>query len=434
MGKIKDIYNNYVVRNMVYLGVGNGLSQLFNMVAVILITGFFCPTEYGKYAFMMSQALLLSVVADMGMRNIIIRDIARNLNEKISVFSTAFIIILLSNLLLFGIYFCYNHFLGELDLFQLLLISLYSVILCLNNLCESIFMGSQKMAPISFWNILTSSVWLLFIWVMPKEHISVNFLFVASLVLFATKFICCFIQLIAIRKYSLIGKVQRSKIIDLIVRSAPYLGLALVALPANYLSNNFLQLNSTEEQIGFFSLGQKLTNPLTVVFAIIFSATFPNMSVLWSNDKPKFFKTSEKGIAYFILFASFCSFLFCLLIEPVFKLFFDVQYLQAINVCKLMVWHVCLMGICSLIGTIWGAMNKEKLAFHTAIINAAINIPLLWLGSKYGAESISVAYIVSFSIFIVILWLVFLKTNKPRKEITYAWLPAILLFILSLYY
>ncbi|MCD7972283.1 MAG: oligosaccharide flippase family protein [Candidatus Azobacteroides sp.] len=428
---IKKIISTTVVKNIFYLGMGNGLIQLLSMLAVILITALLLPEEYGQYTFMTVQAQLIATIAELGMANIIIRSVARAKENKMKLFSPALLTMLLSNVGILLIYSIYNFFFGYFSIFQLVIIGLYSTVFCISKLCECLLIGAEKIRPLSIIGIFFALIWLFFVWLLPEKNISVETLFVASLLLLFFKIFALLFQIRVVEKYRLLYKIKKKDIFTLVKSSSPYFGLVLVALPANYLANNFLQINSTLEQVGFFSLGQKLTAPLMMLFNILFSALFPNISILWEDNQQKFYHVLEKGIFYFILFAACGAFLFSVLIKPVFLLLFSEEYLTSVNICKTQVWFTCMMGICNLTGTIWGAMNKEKLAFKMAVINSIINIPVLWFGSKYGGMGLSLAYVISFSIFMCILWPVFIKTNNINKKKSYVWIPFLALFIAS---
>ena len=430
--RIKKLVNNIVVRNIFYLGIGNGLIQLLGMIAVIVITAIFLPSEYGTYTYMMIQAQLIAAIADLGMRNIIIRDVARAKTNRMRLYFPALVAVVFSNVIIFLFYTIYNHFLGGFTNFQLILIGLYSFVYCVISLTENLLIGLERMLPLSLIGVSFALIWLCFVSFFPTKLISVEFLYLSSLLLLLLKFVALVIELKLKEKQKLFHEIKNpNEILTLVKKSLPFFGLVLVALPINYLSNNFLQINSTMQEIGFFSLAQKLTSPLTMVFGILFSALFPNISILWEENREKFHKVVEKGIMYFILFAAGGAFLFSLLIKPVFHLFFTDEYNASIDVCKTQIWFVCLMGISSLAGTIWGAMNREKLSFKMAAINAMINVPLLWIGSKYGASGLSFSYVLSFLLFTTILWPVFVKTNKINKKRSFIWFPVVIMMVAS---
>lgn len=426
----KQLTKHIVVKNILYLGVGNGLTQLIGMIAVILITDMLLPAEYGIYTFMLIQAQLIATVSELGTRNIIIREVARAKKDRLEVFSTSVASIFISSILVLLLYAVYNYFLGHFTLLQLAFIGVYSLLFCLSSVCESLFIGMQKMLPTSLTGSISALVWLLFIYLYPQD-MTIMLLFGVSTLLLLLKMVVYLLVLKYKERQTIFYSVNYKKIRSLIKKSLPYFGLVLVALPANYLSINFLKINSTAEQIGFFSLAQKICSPLTMLFTVLFSALFPNLSVLWEKSKERFKEVQTKGIVYFILIGAVAAFCFSIVLKPFFGYFFSPEYAPSINICRFQIWFTVLMGICNLIGIMWGAMNREKLAFQMAVVNSALNIPLLWLGSKYGGLGLSIAYVVSFSIFMLPLWYMFLKSNSINKKISYIWLVVGLLFAVS---
>jgi O-antigen/teichoic acid export membrane protein len=219
---------------------------------------------------------------------------------------------------------------------------------------------------------------------------------------------------------------------ELLKESWPFLSLSLLMLPINYFSNNFLDINSTQVELGYFNLAQKLMMPVTLVIGFALSAIFPNLSSLWAEDKERFYRIVTNGIKYFIIAALVLCFTFTMFARELVVILFTDEYLPAIQVCQLQIWFVFLMSVNSLIGIIWASTNKEKLILKTGIVNAIISTPLLFYTSRFGALGLSYGYIISFAIFEVYLWIVFVRSeNLPKREGIFLWLIAIFLFFVS---
>ncbi|MFZ4456097.1 MAG: oligosaccharide flippase family protein [Bacteroidales bacterium] len=429
---IKKITSHKVFQNFSVLMIGNILMQLLNVIAIIYVTKIFRPESFGLFSYMISQSLLLATVADLGIRNIAIRTIARDISLKNKIISTSVISILISNFVLYLIYYIYNYKFGSLSNTQVLLVSISSFVICLSAITEYAFIGLQKMANIAMSGIAYSLIWLTIVLLLRGHEISINLLFLFYISTTAIKPLILGVKLIL--KFNL--KLELANFFSnykiLLKESSPYWGLVLVALPANYLANNFLEINSTIDQVGYFSLATKFALPISMILNVLLSALFPNISVIWASDPDRFNRLVNKSVPIFIITGGILAFFLTIILKPIFNIFFASEYLSAVLICKIQVWYTVLMGCCSLIGTIWGAMNKEKLAFKMAIINSIINTPLLWFGSKYGGYGLSIAYVLSFAIFMVLLWVTFLKTNYLKKRSSFAWLVVSVLFALSL--
>jgi len=315
---------------------------------------------------------------------------------------------------------------------EVALISMFGILNCLTNLFESVFIGHQKMLPISVINITTNAIWFGFVMLLPGENISVSFLFSAFIILNLAK---ALIQYWYLRhKNYVIGETANlyDSAIKLVKESWPFLSLTLLMLPVNYFSNNFLDINSSQEELGYFNLAQKLMMPINLIIGFALSAIFPNLSSLWTKDKEKFHRYITVGIKYFIISALILCFLFTLFAREVVVILFSDEYIPAIQVCQLQIWYVFLMSVNSSIGTIWASTNKEKLILQSGIINAILSTPLLFIGSKYGALGLSYGYVASFVIFEIYLWNKFKKSEQLKiKKDALMWISAAGLFLLS---
>lgn len=427
---IRKILNNRVLRNFSYLTVGSIVSQLFGIFTIIKITNLFAPNDYGLYTFILSQGILLFTIADLGITNVIIRNIARDkLRTNDLVFNGA-LVRLIAVLILAFLYILYNSLLGSLNSLQLVFVCLFTLINCFGNLFEIVFLGHEKMLPISLIKLSFSLIWFSIVFTLSPKFINVTFLFSTFLVLNAIKAILSFIIL----KYKnlLNGKVQNFWISSkkTLNESWPYFILVLIMMPVNHLSNNFLEINSQIEEVGYFNLSQKLLMPIEIIFGFALSAIFPNLSNMWIKNKDRFYNIITIGFKYFVIVALILCSLFTLFAREIVVLLFSSSYLPAVKVCQLQVWFLFMMTINSLIGTVLGAINKEKLILRIGIVNALISTPMLYFGSRYGAIGLSYGYVISFALGGIYVWYKFRRLVNINFNNS-IWILAIFLFIIS---
>jgi O-antigen/teichoic acid export membrane protein len=409
---VNRLKKSTVAKNFSYITMGSILAQGINLLSLVQIARIFRPDDYGMYTFLITQAFLLYTLGELGIRSIVIRTIARNKLTTGSVVYNGMLLRGTCVLLFFGCYAVYNYIGGSLSSIQLLLILFFALSYCISNLFEAAFWGHEKMLPPALINVTTSLIWLALVYLLPTKYLTVNGLF---FIYFLINLITGCSFYIILRKLNLlIGKKQPfvASTITLLRESWPYFSLILLNLPISYLSNNFLDINSSNDEIGYFNLAQKLTSPVSLIIGFSLSAIFPNLSSLWLKDQPRFARLVSRGVKLFLLFAVVVCFVFTLFAREVVLLFFSSEYFPVIDVCRLQIWYVFLMGFNSLIGTIWGATNKEKLLFTSGLVNALISTPLLYWGSFYGALGLSYGYVISFAIFEFYLWFLFRKTVK----------------------
>jgi len=431
---IKNIFKSKVFQNFSFLTIGSLLSQIVGLIIVLKISRVFLPTEYGFYTFIFAQSQLISTIGDLGMKNIIIRAISRNYSRTKDLIFNGIKLRIIATIILLFIYLIYNNLLGTLNGKEILILFLFALSGIIGNLFENAFIGQQKMFIPAVYNLAFSILMAFIIFILPISYYRVDILLAIQIVFSIIK--SGILYVIMLKKKVLVGEVQNFfiSVKQLLGESWPYFVLILVMLPTISFSNNFLDINSTKTEIAYFNLSQKLIGPITLVIGFALSSIFPNLSAMWINDKKRFEYITTNGTNFFILFALCLCFIFTIFSREIVLVLFTVKYQAAIEVCQLQIWYVLLMSINSLIGTIWGAVNKEKLILKTGIINALISTPLLYLGSKYGALGISYAYVVSFALFEIYLWIEFKKTMKTNLTNDFKiWGLVLISFLLSNY-
>ncbi|HET8962746.1 MAG TPA: lipid II flippase MurJ, partial [Chitinophagales bacterium] len=291
---------------------------------------------------------------------------------------------------------------------------------------------NQKMFPSSIINLGYSIIWFGIVFFLPSVGIEVNIIFLLYILINFVKFILYWASL----KHHklLVGHIKnfRTSSKQIVKESWPYFVLILIMLPLTSLSNNFLDINSTKEQIGYFNLSERLIGPLSLLITMMLTAIFPNLSALWVNDKAKFHNYLSKGFKIFMLVSMIFCFLFTMFAKEVVDLLFPKSYLPAVAVCQIQVWFLFLTSIDSLLGVVLGAANKEKLILRFGILYFMVCTPALYYGSNYGALGLSLSYVISFGSCLLYVWIIFKKSlNIKIRNDGYIWLLAFGLFGIS---
>jgi len=429
---IKNIVQHKVFKNFSYLTLGTAISQILSLLAVLKITKILLPDDYGLYTFILAQGALLLTIADLGVQTIIVRAIAREPEKTNDLVINGILLRALALVFVSVLYVTYNYFLGNLTVLELSLVFLFSLISCVGKLFEIVYIGNQKMLPPSIINLIYAFVWFAFVFLMPESLVNINNLVFIFLGINILKNLTFYFSL---KHYKLlIGKIQNFWISSksLVHESWPYFALTLVMLPYRKFSNNFLDINSTIEEVAFFNLSEKFIGPISMILDIALIAIFPNLSALWISNIAKFKIVLSEGFKYYMLLGILLSFLFTMFAFEILGFLFPPSYLPAVIVCQLQIWFLLLSSIDSMIGTILGATNNEKKILQLGILNSLFSTPIVYYGSKFGAMGLSVAYLTTFSVFQFYIWYVFKKSVGINiKDKVLMWGLAIVLFFIS---
>jgi O-antigen/teichoic acid export membrane protein len=428
----KTISKNKVVKNFSYLTSGSIVSQLLMLFTVIKITAVLSQDEYGTYSFIIAQGMLLLAISELGTKSIIIRAIARQPDQTKDIIVNGIKLRLLSMAVSLLLYFVYNHFLGNLNATQILLLGGYALATSLYYLLEHVFIGYQRMLYPSIIKTGVNLLYLITVLVLPISLFSIEILVGSYIVITLIQVISYYLLLQ--KENLIIGEITSflTSTRQLIFDSWPYFALMLLSLPILHFANNFLDINSTKEEVGYYNLAKKLMGPVQIVITFSLTAIFPNISAMFTENRRKFRNLISNGMSLFIgLTALFC-FCFALFSKDIILFIFSEKYLPATEVIQMQVWFLFLNGVSHFITVIFGAANREKQISKLAMINLIISAPLLYYGSFYGAVGISYGFILSSIIFTIYIWYQFksnLKINISNEKMT--WLLSICLFVVS---
>ncbi len=432
---IKKILGNIVFKNFSYLTIGTVIAQLISLITVLKITNLLNPDDYGLFTFLIAQGLLLLKIGDLGNRNIVIRTIARDPSRTNDLLVNGALIRVLAIIVLIFIYTLYNHYFGSLSFENLILLFIFSLLSCFSNLFELIFHGNQKMLPAAIINLVYSITWFFIVFFGLEKGVDVSYIF---LLYISVTLIKGGLFLAFIKYYNLFnGKIQNFAVSSkqIIKESWPYFAMILILLPLTSFSNNFLDINSNNEEIGYFNLSERLLGPISLVVGMSLSAIFPNLSEMWIKNKEKFYRYLSTGFGIYMLASMLVCFIFTLFSKEIVTLLFPESYLPAIEVSQMKVWYLFFTSIDSMLGVVLGAANREKLILRFSILYFIVCTPVLFYSSNFGALGISYGYVISYGICLIYVWLTFKKSlNIKIKHDGPIWLLALLLFIISYYF
>jgi O-antigen/teichoic acid export membrane protein len=408
---------NRVVRNFSILTFNNFFSQFIVLLASIKIARTLGPANFGIYTFLIVQCMLFASIGTFGLRNIQIRSIARRPDRTklyffagLTVYGVGFIF----SSVLVGIY---SLLWGKFMLGFIVLVLIEILAINLWDITESVWFGHQRMSFPSFLLLGTNILWVIVILSLPRKYFNVQINLLLYVLFHLMRSI---INFISIFKAKLIqGKIFAfNKIIyRLCFDSFPYYANMWLALPTNFLTNNFLEVNSNATELGYFNTNKRISQPLTLVVGLALAAIFPNISDKWKNDRERFYRIIKTGFGLAIVLFGYLAASISIFRRELVLVLFGKDFLTVAEVVMYQIWFVAIFGLFSLIGVIWGATDKQKLIAVTGLINSIFVTPFLWIGSKGGAISLSKYYLLSYVLFSPFLWWYFIKSIRVSLHV-----------------
>ncbi len=413
----KKVTQHGVIRNISVLSICNGVGLLIGMIINIRLARVMSPASFGQYGVLSAIVVTFLVIASLGLQNVVIRSIARNRTYSKDFFFSSFILKSIG-------FFCATAFLVIYQLFivssppeyfTILLLILSLLSFCIIDEFQNIALGMEQMDFTGYINVLTSFLLLIVFWLLPEQSFTVRNVFAIYIVSQFFKAILLYIALI--KKKLFTGNIRqeprRDHLKSLFLQGIPFYILALCSMISNQFPVLFLDVNAGEEQVAFYNTANKLLQPMTLVIATTMSVLFPHLSKLFTEDKKKY-QTQVKSIFSLITIAGIVlAFAVALFRNEVVFLIYGEEYRQTGYVMAYQCWYLVFFALFCFIGTILGSSDKQKLLSILSVFYALVSTPIIWIGSKYGAEALSVSFIIASIINMIYHWIV-LQKNLPE--------------------
>jgi len=432
---LSRIVNNTFLRNFTWLSAGEICSRAIGMFSNILIVRFLSPENYGIYALVLTYISILSAVSSLGLSQLTIRSIARDQSNSLHFLFLSLMLRIAGFILaviLFGLY----YYVGRLDFSGFVIFAILAGVF-LENIWigfQNTAFGMQRMEWNSIINVSASALLLIIYICMPRSLFTLNVLLTIHIGAYLFRTAGYYISLKKGGLLSLTSKEKRATQEELRVflkDSLPFYLLTILGLFTNQFPSLFLEHNSGVEELAYFSTANKLLLPLTMFLNIAISAFFPNQSQLYEKDKDRFSKQTVKIIWIVSLIGILAAFIVSAFRKEIVFLIYGEQYRSTADVMAWQCWYIVMYAIFCFNGSTLGAADAQRKLSVCSVVYAIISTPILYFSSRYGANGLSIGYVVASIINIMYIFPVLRKVlnNSLTWRFYFTYL---LVFILSL--
>lgn len=408
---------NKVFKNFSILTISNLLQQFINFLCLARITRILSVNGFGLYVFILTVVNIFLVISSLGLRQILIREIAINENAIPKIVRLVFKIIAVSLACTSVVLFFYLHYLEGITSLSILSFSIVLLIsLTFWNVFEAVFLGKQLMHYSANIGIIFSSLWFLAIFLIPASALnSVKFVILIWTFINLGKIIILLFLEFRRGYFKIVGNSFTSNInlCSILKYSFPVYGAALLALPVNQFPILFLNMNSEIKEIAFFSVGNKVLMPLALVSANLFNALFPNFSNYYEEDKDKYAQRIINTFKLVLFINIFISTVLCFYSPEIIISSFGSNYRLASYSFVLQIWIMVNLIAHSFMGVLFVTSKYENLLFRLSVFNAVVIGLFNYLGSFLGAKGLATFLLIG----VVISFLVHTYFINKRMKI-----------------
>lgn len=397
-----------LIRNTTSLTVADTIARLCSAAFVVVAARRLGVDGYGLYATVMTFVLFARTAGIFGLQQVLIRDIAPRKESASQYVSSAILLLFPLGLLLWAVM---PHLVGMLGYGHELrvLLTLVGAVLVGNAVArpvEGMLRAFERMTLLSAVKAALSMATALAGMLLVLAGHGLRALMVLQVVSAWSE--AGLLLVLTHYRVSPLGWKPSLATIRWLAREGSILfSLTMLNLAKRRIDVLFLARFSGPEAVGWYIIGVRILEYLSIPRLGAIGALFPVMSVRWQESPDALSRVCTRALRFFALYAVGIAVVLSVGAEPLLGLIFGVSYLPGANALRFLAWA---MVAHSLSGPIWAVIviSRRRLARLIPVIGvlALCNMGLLlWLIPRWAHIGAAMAALISASIGLVVhIW------------------------------
>ena len=399
-----------IAKNSIVMMIAEVTNKIIALVLIVIIARYLGDVGFGQYSFIITLMMLFHVLANFGLDELTIREVAKNKDKTEFYIGSALSLKLILSLITFVLLSLAVNLMGKttLVIYSIYLAGLAIIFSSLANTFDAIFNAYEKLELKALILILTKLVVLsltVFAIFLRKSLITlVGVLLIGEIV---RLIFSCLIYMKKIDTFR--PKVDAALRKNLFLAAIPFVVIGVMALIYFKIDIVMLSVMKTDQVVGWYSAAFGLLATLMFIANSYNLAIFPVISRYTVLEKKLFAFSWEKSVKYLLIFSLPIAIGTTILADRFILLFYSTGFEPSIIALRILIWTLPWIFVNSINMRVLYASNYQKKAAIVVGISMIINIVLnLLLIPKYSYIGASLATIFSEIINVsIFFWLVF---------------------------
>jgi PST family polysaccharide transporter len=370
-----------ILRNFLYLIVGQGLSGIISLITVIYLANKLGPENFGKYNFMLVVMNFCLIVSAFGTDFLGNREVAKD-NNKTSEFVVNIVFVrLLASILTFSGLLLFIKFINKPpEVKALLLVSGISIFVSPFFL-GWVFQGLQKMQFVALASLIRDLSFLLYsiFFVRPTNILDIGRGYTLSIFLFGFFFIIN----IFFNKIKIVFKLNKELLRKSFIDNFTLGYTSIIGVLIAGIDIFFISLMLGDEAAGRYGAAFRLIFYLEMIAIIYTNAIFPIMAKAWVNDMQQYVKLIGRSIAGIIAVFSPLVLITYVWGREIIGFIYREQYAGIHIILFILSIYLILNVLNSLFSKIFVIMQRNFVLSFIAISSLILNVSFMPLCIKY---------------------------------------------------
>lgn len=426
-----------IAKNTGIIISGNIIFKILSLIVTIYLARYLGTVGFGKYSFVFAYLAFFSIITDLGIQKILVREMAREPKRAPEIIGNTYIIrSILTILAVILAFIIINLMQYPADTTTYVYIGTITLLfISFSDFYRTIFEANLRMeynviARLSFKGLQAVLIlWIIYIGGTLAQ------------ILIATVFAEAVNTLL---NYIFSRKFVRPKFkIDLklwkyIIKESLPLALSSIIWIIHFRTDVvMLSILTGDAQVGIYSAAFKLSEPLVLIPSALLVSLFPLMSVSFKDSRDRLIKMYRLSFKYILIIMLPIAVGVALRAEDAIMLIYESEFAGSITVLQILVWAFVLNSFNAVLSNLLVSIDQQRL--HTlslglgALFNVGLNFFLITLMGYNGAAIATV--ITKIIIFGANLYFVlhFLRAS-PIERVFVKPLISVLIMGLFIYY
>jgi len=414
-------------KNALAITVGQLISRLLSFALIVFIAKYLGDVGLGRYSFALSFCGLLVVFSELGLRELMIREVARHREKAKKYLSNVILIKFLLSVgtigLIIGVISLMNY--PEETTFAVYIIGLSVVLNSMARLINSLFNAFERMELESVTVIL-------------ERLVSSGFGILALILGYGLREVV--LALLAgsvinvLMSFFLTVKIIVKPTIETdwefwkkLVKAAFPFGLVYIFVVIYFqVDTVMLSFLKGDAPVGWYNAAYKLIFALQIFPVAFVNALFPIISRYYVSSKDSLKIALEKAFKYLIIIGFPIAVGVTILAEKIILLIYGEGFIPSIITLRILIWVAVLMFITYLFGNVFGSIDRQVVIAKVSGINAVLNIVLnLILIPRYSTIGAAIATLATETVGFVLYFLFIAKYLQKISLPRYLWRPVV---------
>ncbi len=398
-----------ISKNLLFLSSGELVSKILQFVLFVYAARLLDQASFGKFSFALSLSFIAIIAADLGINQLLIREIARDKKDISRYFINAFVVKLS---FAFVAYFFIIILLNALNYPQdtryvVYAIWIFTIISTFTDLFYSIFRAFEKM----FFDALIKTLRMVILasvglYVLFNGYgvlaFSIVFIGVELLMLIIAYFI-------ATSKFMKLSFEINFKFMKNLVKTAFPLGIAFIFSSIYfYIDSVMLSKMRGDVEVAIYSVAYNLALAILFIPAVYTNAIYPVMSRYFKTSKENLVFLYNRSFKYLYIIGLPISAGVYMLADRIIVFFYGKTYIGSVIALQIIAWFLFIKFLNYLMGYVLSSVDQQNSRMVGQGLTAAFNVALnLILIPKFGYVGAAAStFFTEIFLFILYYWYV----------------------------